>query len=238
VIAVALAVATLAIATLALPVSRATFVLQVLALQVLGQKMLLRADLSAVQPSHRQPALVSVAEVLEDRLYAFGEETSSVRIVSSSRMPTDTTIRDVEVYVSHLTPTLANVLTAPGRLEFKEQDPAGQWVPATGQLNGQTVALTGAYLVRGHQVVVTNAAGRPDVAFEFNSDGTTLFQQITQRLLGHQLDMYLDGQQLAAPTVQAVLSSRGVITGLTPEQAQFVAGVLSGGELPVPVEIG
>jgi preprotein translocase subunit SecD len=236
-----LAITALAVAALGLSVLTglsAPMAVERLAVQVLGQKVLLRADLSAVPLSGRQRALVSVWEVLRDRLDAFGEETSLVRVVGSSQTRTDNTIGDLEVYVWHMTPTLTQVLTAPGRLEFKQQDSAGHWIPATGQLNGQTVALTSAYLVRGRQSVVTSAAGRPHVTFEFNSDGATLLQQISQHLLGQQLGMYLDGQQLAAPTVQAVLSSTGVITGLSLEQAQFVAAVLNDGELPVPVAIG
>src|SRR3982074_247491 len=80
------------------------------------------------------------------------------------------------------------------KLEFMEQDPTGQWVPATGQLNSQTIALTGAYLVPGHQqVTFASRAGLPDVAFEFNSDGAQVFGQITQRLLQKPLGIFLDG---------------------------------------------
>jgi len=93
------------------------------------------------------------------------------------------------------------------KLEFMEQDPTGQWIPATGQLNGQTIALTGAYLVPGHQqVTFASRAGLPDVAFEFNSDGAQVFGQITQRLIQRPLGIFLDGQQISAPTVQAVLT--------------------------------
>jgi preprotein translocase subunit SecD len=124
------------------------------------------------------------------------------------------------------------------KLEFKEQDASGQWIPSTGQLNGETVALTGAYLVPGHQqVTFSSRAGLPDVAFEFNGDGATLFGQITQRLVQKPLGIFLDGQQISAPTVQSVLTQNGIITGLSLDQARLLALELNAGALPVPVSI-
>src|SRR5205823_4839473 len=111
-------------------------------------------------------------------------------------------------------------------------------IPATGQLNGQTIALTGAYLVPGRQqVTFASRAGLPDVAFEFNNDGAQVFQQITTRLVGKPLGIFLDSQEISAPTVQAVLSSNGIITGLSLEAARLLALQLNAGALPVPVSI-
>ena len=107
-----------------------------------------------------------------------------------------------------------------------------------GQLNGQTIALTGAYLIPGRQqVTFASRAGLPDVAFEFNSDGAQLFGQITQRLVQKPLGIFLDGQEISAPTVQAVLTNNGIITGLSLEQARLLALQLNAGALPVPVSI-
>src|SRR5262249_14252276 len=118
------------------------------------------------------------------------------------------------------------------------QDASGNWVPATGQLNGQDVALTGAYLVPGQQqVTFQGQGGLPQVAFTFNSDGAQLFQQITTRLVGKPLGIFLDGQLISAPTVQQVISSNGVITGLNLDQAKLLAIQLNAGALPVPVQI-
>src|SRR6202040_3540347 len=71
----------------------------------------------------------------------------------------------------------------------------------------------------------------------FNSDGAQIFGEITQRLVGKPLGIYLDGQQISAPTVQAVLTSSGVITGLSLDQARLLALQLNAGALPVPVSI-
>jgi preprotein translocase subunit SecD len=87
------------------------------------------------------------------------------------------------------------------------------------------------------QVTFQSRAGLPDVAFEFNSDGATLFGQITQRLVSKQLGIFLDGQEISAPTVQAVLTQNGVITGLSLDNARLLALQLNAGALPVPVSI-
>jgi preprotein translocase subunit SecD len=104
--------------------------------------------------------------------------------------------------------------------------------------NGQTIALTGAYLVPGRQqVTFASRAGLPEVAFEFNADGAKVFGQITSRLIQKPLGIFLDGERVSAPTVQAVLTSNGVITGLTLEEARLLALQLNAGALPVPVTI-
>jgi preprotein translocase subunit SecD len=92
--------------------------------------------------------------------------------------------------------------------------------------------------VPGHQqVTFASTAGLPNVAFEFNSDGAQVFGQITQRLVGKPLGIFLDGQEISAPTVQAVLTQSGVITGLSLDQARLLALQLNAGALPVPVSI-
>jgi preprotein translocase subunit SecD len=88
-------------------------------------------------------------------------------------------------------------------LEFKEQqldangavvnDAQGQpvWIPATGTAtDGTQQELTGKYL-KPNSYVTTSSAGQPEVAFEFNSDGSVLFQQITGRLIQKPLGIFL-----------------------------------------------
>jgi preprotein translocase subunit SecD len=77
----------------------------------------------------------------------------------------------------------------------------------------------------------------PDVAFEFDSKGAQVFGQITQRLIQKPLGIFLDGQEISAPTVQAVLTNNGIITGLSLDQARLLALQLNAGALPVPVSI-
>jgi preprotein translocase subunit SecD len=198
-----------------------------------GTQLTLQADMSQIPPDQQDNAIKGVVNVLERRVNAYGVSEPQIQQRGTDRVIVQLPgVRDIE--------EAKKLIGQTAKLEFMEQDPpgSGNWVPATGTLTGQTVPLTGAYLVPGHQqVTFQSRAGLPDVAFEFNSDGATLFTQITQRLLQKPLGIFLDGDLISAPTVQAVLGSNGVITGLSLEQARLLALQLNAGALPVPVQI-
>jgi preprotein translocase subunit SecD len=195
-----------------------------------GTQLTLQADLSNVPADQQGSAMQGVLNVIERRVNAYGVAEPEIQMLGADRIIVQLPgLKDTE--------EAKRLIGQTAKLEFMEQN-AGQWVPATGQLNGQTVALTGAYLVPGRQqVTFASRAGLPDVAFEFNSDGAQLFGQITQRLVGKPLGIFLDGQEISAPTVQAVLTNNGIITGLSLEQARLLALQLNAGALPVPVSI-
>jgi preprotein translocase subunit SecD len=196
-----------------------------------GTQLTLQADLSQVPADQQSGAMQGVLNVITRRVNAYGVTEAEIQQLGSDRII-------VQLPGLKNTEEAKQLIGQTAKLEFEEQDPSGKWVPATGQLNGQTVALTGSYLIPGHQqVTFQGRAGLPEVAFEFNSDGATLFGQITQRLVGKPLGIYLDGQQISAPTVQAVLTNSGVITGLSLDQARLLALQLNAGALPVPVSI-
>jgi preprotein translocase subunit SecD len=196
-----------------------------------GTQLTLQADMSQVPPDQQDNAMKGVVNVLERRVNAYGVSEPQIQQRGNDRVIVQLPgVRDIE--------EAKKLIGQTAKLEFKEQDASGNWVPATGTLNGETVALTGAYLVPGHQqVTFQSRAGLPDVAFEFNSDGATLFTQITQRLIQKPLGIFLDGDLISAPIVQAVLGSNGVITGLSLENARLLALQLNAGALPVPVQI-
>jgi preprotein translocase subunit SecD len=196
-----------------------------------GSQLTLQADMSQIPPDQRDNALKGVLNVIERRVNAYGVAEPQIQTRGNDRVIVQLPgVRDIE--------EAKKLIGQTAKLEFMEQGPDGSFVPATGTLNGQQVALTGSYLVPGRQqVTFQGRAGLPEVAFEFNSDGAQLFQQITSRLVGKPLGIYLDGQRVSAPTVQAVLSSNGVITGLSLEEARLLALQLNAGALPVPVTI-
>ena len=79
--------------------------------------------------------------------------------------------------------------------------------------------------------------GAPEVAFEFNTEGALLFKQITTRDLGKPLGIFLDNELISAPTVQAVIADKGVITGVSLQQAKTLAIQLNSGALVAPLTI-
>src|SRR3982074_816092 len=196
-----------------------------------GTQLTLQSDMSQIADDHKDNAMKGLVNVIQKRVNAYGVAEAEIQTRGTDRLIVQLPgVKDIE--------EAKKLIGQTAKLEFKEQDATGQWIPATGQLNGETVALTGAYLVAGRQqVTFASRAGLPDVAFEFNSDGAQLFGQITQRLIQKPLGIFLDGQQISAPTVQAVLTQNGIITGLSLDQARLLALELNAGALPVPVSI-
>jgi preprotein translocase subunit SecD len=196
-----------------------------------GTQLTLQADLSQVPADQQNAAMQGVLDIIGKRVNAYGVAEPEIQILGADRIIVQLPgLKDTE--------EAKKLIGQTAKLEFKEQDATGNWVPSTGQLNGQTIALTGAYLVPGRQqVTFQTRAGLPEVAFEFNGDGAVLFGQITQRLLNKPLGIFLDGQEISGPTVNAVLTSTGVITGLTLDNARLLALELNAGALPVPVSI-
>ncbi|MCJ7514766.1 MAG: protein translocase subunit SecD [Dehalococcoidia bacterium] len=103
--------------------------------------------------------------------------------------------------------------------------------------DGQERELTGKYLKPNAQVLLAQQTNEPEVAFEWDSEGAVLFEQITQRNMKKPLGIFLDNQLISAPTVQAVIKEKGVITGLKLEAARTLAIQLNSGSLDVPLAI-
>jgi protein-export membrane protein SecD len=76
------------------------------------------------------------------------------------------------------------------------------------------------------------------IQFEINSDCVGAFASFTQMMLNEPMAIVLDGRVISAPTVQAQLSTGGVITGqFTQEEAQQLALQLRSGALPIPLRV-
>ncbi|MDP8955595.1 MAG: protein translocase subunit SecD [Actinomycetota bacterium] len=103
------------------------------------------------------------------------------------------------------------------------------------------IEITGADLSRASAQFATSASGQNvtnpgwRVVFTLNREGARKFGQATQRLVGRQLAIVLDGVVQSAPTVQsAITGGEGEITGdFTEAEAKNLAVVLSSGALPV-----
>ena len=106
------------------------------------------------------------------------------------------------------------------------QDP---WMPTL---------LSGKSLDRA-EVVTDPQTGQVQVSLLFDSEGTALFRDITERNVGKQVAIFLDGSVISAPVVQTIITDgRAVISGgfdLT--EARLLSQRLNAGALPVPVDL-
>src|ERR1700680_1965993 len=112
-----------------------------------GTQLTLQADMSNVPDDQKATAMQGVITVIQRPVNAYGVAEAENQTLGSDRVIVQLPgVRDIE--------EAKKLIGQTAKLEFMEQDPStGQFVPATGQLNGQTVALTGAYLVPGQQQV-------------------------------------------------------------------------------------
>ncbi len=71
----------------------------------------------------------------------------------------------------------------------------------------------------------------------FNDEGKKIFAELTKRLIGKQIAIYVGGQMLTAPTVQSIIpDGRAVITGqYTIASAQELANNITTGIVPAPI---
>lgn len=111
------------------------------------------------------------------------------------------------------------------------------WLPAQGQLDGVDTSLTGRYLKRNSFVGLDPQTNEPQVHFEWNGEGATLFEQITTRIVKRPLGIFLDQELISAPTVQDIIKDRGIITGITLDTGRLLAIQLNAGALPIPLQV-
>ena len=84
--------------------------------------------------------------------------------------------------------------------------------------------------------VTTDDKNRPAVGFTFDEAGARLFGQLTADHKGDQMAVLLDEEVYSAPTIQAVISKRGIITGqFTVDEVRDLVRTLEAGSLPARV---
>ena len=212
-----------------------------------GSHLVYSIDLTKKDPAQKDADVIDgVKRKIERRVNAYGVTEPIVQTIRNERgsfvlvqLPG---VKDIDEAMKLIGQT--------AELDFRELkvDEAGkpildengkeQWVKATARgSDGQERELAGKYLKPNAQVVLQPQTNEPEVAFEWNSEGAVLFEQITQRNLQKPLGIFLDNQLISAPTVQAVIKEKGVITGLNIDAARTLAIQLNSGSLDVPLQI-
>ena len=187
----------------------------------------------AQDPNVTPDQMKGVLNVIQRRINAFGVSEPEIQLKGKDeiviQLPGVKNIDDAR-----------KLIGGTAKLDFRElqttSDGKQQWVQATGEGNdGVQKPLTGAYMKPTSAVVTDPQTGLPEVAFEFNGEGASLFEQITKRLVGQPLGIFLDDQLVSAPTVRSVIGQNGVITNIGIKDAQLLAIQLNAGALPVSI---
>ncbi len=211
-----------------------------------GIHVVYQADLSSIEPGDRDSALEGAKAVLENRVNPLGVTEPVIQIQGDDRIV-------VELPGVDITDKEKERLARVDILEFGElttdnemarwENELGKWKPATANISGEEKELTSRYFKTNTQVG-RDDYGRIELHFEWDKEGSQLSEEITSRLIGEPLAIF-DGDDAlrgddgrpVAPTVQSTIVDRGVITGLTLNDATRLSGQLNFGRLPVPLEI-
>ena len=201
-----------------------------------GTHMVLEADMKEIPAADRPGALESARQVIERRINFFGV---SEPVVQSSRV-NDAYRVIVELPGVTDVDRAESLIGQTAKLEFREfadeQAATGAGLTFPTLVNTKPVGLTGKDLRRA-EVSFNNQTGTPEVALEFNPEGAKMFGNVTSRLVGRSLAIFLDDFPITWPRVNtAITDGRAVITGgFTVEGAKTLALQLNAGALPVPV---
>jgi protein-export membrane protein SecD/preprotein translocase SecF subunit len=139
---------------------------------------------------------------------------------------------------------ISEIETGEGKKELQCVGAGGElgtvkWMPSTGVVNDQTRVLTGRFLRSNSQAIADPAACQgspPCVSMEFNGEGGLMFEQITGRLVGYPLGIFLDDDLVSAPNVDQPLSGQTfIIRNMPLDEAKRLAIQLNAGALPVPL---
>ncbi len=209
-----------------------------------GTHMVYRADMKNITAGEESVAMDSVRDVIERRVNLYGVQEPLVQVEKSGnerRLVVELAgIRDINEAIRLIgeTPFLEfrearpkeerdAILAAQKEKKRLDEDP--YYIP-TG-LGGRHVKKA--------SVEFTRTTFQPTVSLELTDEGTKIFADLTKRLVGKPLAIYLDGVPISAPTVQEeITGGKAQISGnFTPEVAKLLAGRLNAGALPVPIEL-
>jgi len=202
-----------------------------------GSYLVYQADLTQIEPGSEADIMEGVKGVIERRINALGITEPIIQLQK----------QEGEYNIAIQLPGIADIEKAKETvglftlLEFREQDEAGNWTPATGTVNGEELTLTSRYFKENTYVTV-DQLGSPLLIFEWDETGQDLSQQITSRLIGKQLAIYLGDEPLRgedgrpiAPVVRETIRERGQIEGLSFTDAQELSRLLNAGRIRVPL---
>ncbi len=201
-----------------------------------GTHLVLEADMKNIASADKDSALESAKQVIERRVNMFGV---SEPVVQSSKGQNSYRILVELPGVTDVNKAM-DLIGQTALLDFREitiEPPASEsayFIPTL--TTTKPTGLTGKDLKRA-MVQFSTQTGEPEVSIEFSSDGAKKFAEITKRLIGKPLAIFLDQFPVTWPRVNTeIIDGRASITGsFTQEAAKSLALQLNAGALPVPV---
>ncbi len=197
-----------------------------------GSHLVYEVDLSGVSATDRDSVVNGLRDVIEKRVNLFGVSEPQVYVSKSgesSRLIVELAgIKDVKSAIDQIGATPF--------LYFAEEtklDNAGQEIVAYKHTD-----LTGRYIT-GAKLDFDSTLGAPQISLSFNDEGAKIFEELTGRLVGKPLAIFLDNSLIQSPIVQEKISGgRAQITGrFTIKEAKQIVERFNAGALPAPIKL-
>jgi len=203
-----------------------------------GIHMVYQADFSDIEPGTEAEAMNGAVAVIERRINVLGVTEPLIQKQGSDRILVELPgVSEVE--------KAKRLIGETALLEFREQgvDEEGNaaWVPATATIDGKEKVLTSGYF-KENTYVGQGDLGRIMLYFEWNEEGSEISGEVTGRLIGQPLAIFLSGEPLLgddeqpiAPIVRSQITDRGQIEGLSLSEATELSQLLNAGRIPIPL---
>jgi preprotein translocase subunit SecD len=203
-----------------------------------GIHMVYLADFSEIEPGSEAEAIDGAISVIERRINVYGVSEPVIQKQGDDRIMVELPgISEAEEAKKRIGETAL--------LEFRElvtdQDGQEEWVPAMGTIGGQEKELTSSYF-QENTYVTTDDLNQVLLIFEWDSEGSRLSEQITGRMIGQPLGIFLSDEPLLgddgrpiAPIVRSRIVDRGQIEGLSLNEASQISQLLNAGRIPLPL---
>jgi preprotein translocase subunit SecD len=203
-----------------------------------GIHMVYQADFSTVEPGTEGEAIDGAMAVIEKRINILGVTEPVIQKQGTDRIV-------VELPGITEADKAKRLIGQTALLQFRElvtnKDEETEWVPTTAVVQGQEKELNSSYF-KENTYVSTDDFGRVLLIFEWNEEGSQLSGEITGRLIGKPLGIFLSGEPLLgdeglpiAPIVQSKITDRGQVEGLSINEATELSQLLNAGRIPLPL---
>jgi len=187
--------------------------------------------------------MIALQNVIENRVNAFGVSEPLVEVQGGNQLIVELPgVTDVNQAIANIgqTPVLDFRLlasTTQAKISASTTMTSDQKTAAI-EAAFQPVGLTGRML-KNAALNYDSTTGQPVVMLNFNAEGTALFASTTKNNIGNVLGIFLDGQPISLPVVDAEIpdGTAQISGGFTTAQAQDLVRNLNYGALPVPITL-
>jgi preprotein translocase subunit SecD len=204
-----------------------------------GVSLTFSIDTSNIKSENLSSALESLKSNIERRINLFGVSETNVQINKEQNqyrlkveLPGITNVSDA-----------VKLIGTTAQLSFKGQVELSPEATESATFNdvfSKDTGINGSHLSRS-SVQINSKDSKPEIALEFNEEGTKLFAQATKEFLNKRITIFLEYNTfpITYPTVQSVITEgKAVISGnFDTKSAKELSVQLNAGALPLPISL-